>query len=241
MPSKGMPSKTMRSIRPGIWKWVAAAAAASIIGIAVKALNFRHWLSSFGHWIVAQGPAAFPIYAAVYVLVAVTLMPAWLMTILAGFLFGLVPGIAVVTVGATAGATASFLIARYVARQRVARAIAGHPRFAALDRAIGEKGWKIVFLLRLSAVVPYVWSNYAYGLTAIRFWPYFFASLFGMIPLNLLYVAGGVAVRRAGGMDATSAPGGAGAAVIAAGVVITVAVTLYVARLTRRAMNAERP
>ena len=40
-----------------------------------------------------------------------------------------------------------------------------------VDRAIGAKGWRIVFLLRLSPLVPYALSNYFYGVTAIRFWP----------------------------------------------------------------------
>ena len=86
---------------------------------------------------------------------------------------------------------------RYVARERVARAIASRsPRYAAIDRAIGEKGWRIVFLLRLSPLVPFVVSNYFYGLTAIPFGPYVLASAAGMAPLTFLYVSLGVAARQ---------------------------------------------
>jgi uncharacterized membrane protein YdjX (TVP38/TMEM64 family) len=41
----------------------------------------------------------------------------------------------------------------------------GHEKFEAIDRAIAEKGWKVVALLRLSPVIPFSLSNYLYGLT----------------------------------------------------------------------------
>src|SRR4030095_10435608 len=103
-----------------------------------------------------------------------------------------------VSVGATAGAAASFLIARYFAREHVARAAEHSQKLRALDRATAHKAWKIVFLLRMSIVVPYVFSNYVYGLTAIRFWPYLAASGLGMLPIITLYVALGVTGGEAG-------------------------------------------
>ena len=56
-----------------------------------------------------------------------------------------------------------------------------NPRFEAIDAAIREQGWKVVALLRLSPLVPFSLSNYLYGLTAVRFWPYVAASAAGMI------------------------------------------------------------
>ncbi len=218
-------------------RWIAAIAVAAALVVGGRSLPFADWLASFGAWIASLGPAGFVLYAAVYVAVTVLLLPAWLMTIAAGFLFGLVPGAAVVWPGATIGAAASFLIARYLARDRVARAAARDPRFAALDRAVGEKGWRIVFLLRMSAVVPFVLSNYVYGLTAIRFWPYVAASATGMIPLTLLYAGVGAAARQAGPAEGAPAGGGWKIAVLAAGILITAGVTLYVARLTRKSLR----
>jgi uncharacterized membrane protein YdjX (TVP38/TMEM64 family) len=148
------------------------------------------------------------------------------------------PGVAIVSVGATAGAAASFLIARNLVREHIVKKAAGNRKFAALDREIGKRGWKIVFLLRLSAVVPYVWSNYAYGLTSIGFWPYIAASAAGMLPLTFLYVSLGVAARKAGGIGDTPPPGPWGIAIFAAGLLLTLGVTFWVARLTRRALGA---
>ncbi len=222
---------------------VAAAAAAAALLAASRSLPFGDWLADFGAWIAGLGALGVALYAAAYVGVTVLMLPAVLMTVGAGFLYGLVPGAAVALTGATAGCAASFLIARHLARERVARAAARDPRFSALDAAIGEKGWRIVFLLRMSAVVPFVVSNYVYGLTAIRFWPYVAASATGMVPLTFLYAALGAAARAAGRMETGPPPPGWGVAVFGAGVVITAAVTLYVARLTRRALagDARRP
>jgi uncharacterized membrane protein YdjX (TVP38/TMEM64 family) len=217
-------------------RWTLLAIAVAAILAAGHALPLVRWITAFGAWISGLGPAGIALYVAAYAIVAVLLLPAWLMTIGAGFLFGLLPGVGIVSAGSTAGAAASFLIARGLARDRVARKAAGNPKFAALDREIGKKGWRIVFLLRLSAVVPYVWSNYAYGLTSIRFWPYLAASWAGMIPLTFLYVSLGVAARKAGGIGDATPPGPWGIAVFAAGLLLTAGVTFWVTRLTRRAL-----
>src|SRR5439155_1410723 len=91
---------------------------------------------------------------------------------------------------ATLGASAAFLVGRYLARAAVERRIAANPRFAAIDRAVGAEGRKIVFLLRLSPVFPFNLLNYALGLTRVRFADFFLASV-GMLPGTVLYVYSG--------------------------------------------------
>jgi uncharacterized membrane protein YdjX (TVP38/TMEM64 family) len=225
---------------PRALRWISLLLVLAALLVLGRLLPFRQWLEGFTNWVDGLGPAGMALYAAAYAIVAVLMLPAWLMTIGAGMIFGFLPGVAVVATGATAGAAASFLIARYFARERVARAAEHNPKFRALDRAIAEKGWKIVFLLRMSIVVPYVLSNYVYGLTAIRFWPYVAASGLGMLPIITLYVALGVAAGEAEGAHPAVPSGPWIPVVLGAGVLITAGVTWYVARLTRRAMAAER-
>src|SRR5262245_10962626 len=112
------------------------------------------------------------LYGLFYAVAVVALVPASPLTILAGALFGPVVGVVVVSLASTTGAALAFLVARYLARNAVARRVQKDPRYAAIDRAIGEEGWKIVALLRLSPAVPFNLQNYLYGLTAIGFWPY---------------------------------------------------------------------
>ncbi len=220
-------------------RWISLAVGVAIFILVGRALPFADWLASFGTWISGLGPAAFPLYAAVFVLCTVVLGPAWLMTIGAGLFFGLLPGAGVVSAGSTLGAAASFLIGRHLARDRVARYAKKDPRSSAIDRAIARKGWRIVFLLRLSPLVPFTISNYFYGLTGIRFWPYALATWAGTIPIILLYASFGAAGRQAAGPE----PNAMAAwkwALLAGGVIVTLAGTAYVARVARQALESER-
>jgi uncharacterized membrane protein YdjX (TVP38/TMEM64 family) len=223
-----------------------ATAIASIVALAAllvagHLLPLREWLVAFERWTAGFGPLGAVFYTAAYLPVAILMMPAILLTLGAGFAFGLVEGFFVAWIGSTAGAAAAFLIGRYAARERVARAIATRgPRYAAIDRAIGKKGARIVFLLRLSPLVPYVVSNYFYGLTAIPFGPYVVATAAGMAPLTFLYVSLGAAAREVVGDP--SGPAGAWKwTLIVVGVVVTLAATLYARTIVKKAIEAGAP
>lgn len=69
-------------------------------------------------------------------------------------------------------ASVAFLIARYFARERILKLVEGNKKFAAIDKAIGENGFKVVTLLRLSPLLPFSLGNYLYGLTSVKFVPY---------------------------------------------------------------------
>src|SRR5262249_47321458 len=98
------------------------------------------------------GPLAPIIFVMLYILGAVLFIPGSILTIGAGVLFGVVRGSIFVSIGATLGAIAAFLVGRYFAREWVREQIAGNAKFAAIDKAVGREGWKIVLLTRLSPV-----------------------------------------------------------------------------------------
>ena len=209
-------------------------AAVYFLGARLGALvpRFAAWVQGLGIW----GPVVFILgYAAATVAFA----PAWPLTVAAGPIFGLWRGTAYVMIGATLGAALAFLVARYGARRAVERRIAGNERFAAIDRAVAREGRKIVFLLRLSPVFPFNLLNYALGLTRVRFVDYLVASI-GMLPGTLLYVYSG---KLAG--DVAAAASGASPVerdwkywtLIGAGLAATIAVTVVVTRLARRALK----
>jgi uncharacterized membrane protein YdjX (TVP38/TMEM64 family) len=182
------------------------------------------------------GPLAF---IAVYAVACVAFVPASLLTFGAGALFGLVKGTIVVLLGATLGATAAFLVARYVARDWIAARIQQDVRFAAIDRAIAEQGRKVVFLLRLSPVIPFNVLNYALGLTQVRVIDFVIASI-GMIPGTLLYVYTGKLASVVVGAAGTTAPprGAAFYTVLGLGLAATAAVTILITRTAKRALAA---
>src|SRR6185436_8454164 len=94
------------------------------------------------------------VYAGVYVIVAIVMLPGAIMSVGAGFIWGPVVGTALNVSLAAIAAIPPFLIGRFLARDWVAKRAAKFPRFAAIDAAVGEHGFKVVMLLRLS-LAPY--------------------------------------------------------------------------------------
>ena len=89
-------------------------------------------------------------------------------------------------------ASIAFLIARYFARERILKLVEGNKKFLAIDKAIGENGFKVVTLLRLSPLLPFSLGNYLYGLTSVKFVPYvlgrFASSLFILTFLSFRFL-----------------------------------------------------
>ena len=193
--------------------------------------RFAEWVHELGAW----GPIVF---VAGYAIAVVGFVPGSILTLAAGAIFGIVEGTAVVLIGATIGSTIAFLLSRFVAREAVARRVERDPRFAAIDRAIGREGLRIVSLLRLSPIFPFSLLNYALGLTRVGLRDFLIASI-GMIPGTLLYVYSGKVAGELAALAGSAAPSrGAGYyAVVGLGFAATAIVTLLVTRIARRALD----
>lgn len=139
-------------------------------------------------WVRAQGPWAPLILIAAYVVAAVALLPTWLLSIGAGYLFGLTGGVLSASIGSTLGATCAFVVARRWFGRRAAAAVAKQCNLAALDRGIARNGFRLVLLARLSPVLPANVLNYAVPLTGIRQRDFVLASWLGMFPITFAYV-----------------------------------------------------
>lgn len=189
-------------------------------------------------WISGLGSTAPLVFIPLYVVACVLFIPGSILTLSAGFLFGVVRGSMYVSVAATVGATLAFLIGRYFARQWVAARLANYPKFKAVDEAVAREGWKIVALTRLSPVFPFNLLNYAFGLTNVRVRDYVIASWAGTLPGTILYVylgslAGDLTRVATGGAERTPAEW----ALYAIGLLATIAVTVYVTRVSNRALK----
>lgn len=211
---------------------VAAIVALALLGRQLGTLLPRvtATVESLGVW----GPVVFIV---AYAVACVAFVPASLLTLGAGALFGVVRGTIFVFIGATLGALGAFLIARYLARDWVEARIRRDARFAAIDAAIAAQGRRVVFLLRLSPVIPFNVLNYALGLTKVRIGDYVIASA-GMLPGTLLYVyTGRLAGVVVGATRADAAPRGAAFyAVLGLGLAATATVTILITRLAKRAL-----
>lgn len=184
-------------------------------------------IADLGIW----GPVLFIL---IYIVATVFLIPGSVLTLGAGAVFGVVKGSIVVSIAATLGATAAFLVGRYVARDWVAKKIAGNETFSSIDKAVADEGWKIVGLTRLSPVFPFTVLNYAFGLTRVSLRDYFLASWIGMMPGTVMYVyLGGLA--NAGLQSEGRTPGQW--ALLVVGLLATLAVTIFVTRIAKKALG----
>lgn len=168
---------------------VAVIVLARTLGVGERLGDLRDWIRGLGAW----GPVVFvPLYA---VAVAAAL-PGSALTVTAGALFGSMLGAVVVSTAATLGASLSFVIARYFARDAIARWLSTNERFRRLDQLTEQNGAMIVALTRLVPLFPFNFLNYGFGLTRVSFGTYVFWSWLCMLPGTLLYVVGADAVTR---------------------------------------------
>jgi uncharacterized membrane protein YdjX (TVP38/TMEM64 family) len=184
----------------------------------------------------ALGPWADAVFVLMYAAASVLLLPVWILTVAAGAVFGVARGSVLVLLGATLGAMAAFTLARTGLREAVRRWARAYPEFDKLDHAIAARGGWIVFLVRLSPVFPFVYVNYLFGLTAIPAATYAVATILGMIPATIVYVALGASAGAAASGQAASWST-AHIAVTVLGVAAAIVVSFVVARIATRAVR----
>jgi uncharacterized membrane protein YdjX (TVP38/TMEM64 family) len=196
--------------------------------------NALTWVESLG----AIAPIAFMV---LYNVATVLLIPGSVLTLGGGVLFGLWWGSLYVFVAATLGATLAFWIGRNVAREWVTEKINAYPKFGAIDQAVAQEGFKIVFLTRLSPLFPFNLLNYAFGITQVSLKDYVLGSV-GMIPGTILYVyigslIGSVAQLGIKGqtLDPQTQMLQWGIKII--GFMATIAVTVYITKIAQKALD----
>lgn len=202
-------------------------------GFSIQGLiqNTLAQIENLGPW----GPIAL---IGVYMIATVAFISGGLLTLGAGALFGLGKGAVCAFIGASLGATAAFLVGRYIARDWVSKKIEGNNTFSAIDQAVGDEGFKIVSLTRLSPVFPFVLLNYAFGITSVSLRDYVLGFL-GMIPGTFLYTyigstAGNLAQLFAEG-DRAKSPAEFGLLIV--GLIATFIVTVIITRIARKALD----
>ncbi|MGH8229640.1 MAG: TVP38/TMEM64 family protein [Steroidobacteraceae bacterium] len=199
-----------------------------------------HWLHLALEWTILHRQSASLPFFLLYVAVIVCVLPEFLLTLAAGAIFGLARGTVLVSFASIAGATAAFFVGRTLARDWVCRRIEAWPKFRALDRALGSRGFWVVLLTRLSPAFPYNLLNYGYSITAVRPRDYIIGSWIGMLPGTVLYVyAGSAAASLSQVLAGKVRVGGPSHVLLWTGLAGTLVVTLLVAHIAHRALRRE--
>ena len=108
--------------------------------LAMRFLPVQQWLRNFNDWVGQIGTAGIFIFIAVYAVATVLMAPGSILTIGAGFAFGLWKGFLAVSTGATFGASLAFLVARFIARDKIEAIAKRNETFRKIDNAIGKEG-----------------------------------------------------------------------------------------------------
>jgi len=157
--------------------------------------NVKRLIEDFLQWVEDNPAAGVFALIGVYFIATVLFVPGSLLTLGAGFVFGnrlgLGLGVLLASVavffGAAFGAIGAFLLGRYLLRDSIHKLSQKYPVFQAIDSALGNHGFRIVTLLRLSPIVPFNATNYILGATAVPLREYILSCI-GMLPGTVLYV-----------------------------------------------------
>ncbi|WP_242412019.1 TVP38/TMEM64 family protein [Cyanobacterium sp. IPPAS B-1200] len=164
-----------------------------IFGLSAIALITIHHLNLTPLWnkmltgIKEMGFWGFILFIAIYNIATLLFIPGSLLTMKGGCLYGVIWGTIYVSIAAILGAIFAFLLGRYFCRDWVLKKLDQYPKIKAIEKAIAQEGWKIVFLMRLSPLFPFNLLNYLLGVTKISFRDYLIGSL-GIFPGVFAYV-----------------------------------------------------
>lgn len=148
-------------------------------------------------------PCVMTFVAAYVVLVTFSLPGATVATLTGGFLFGLFPGVLFNLAGATSGAILLFLAVRTGFGASLASKIdAQGGKVARLRAALTANEWEVLFLMRVTPIVPFFAANLIPALLNIRLDRFALTTAVGIIPgaLVLTSIGSGLgAVFETGG------------------------------------------
>ena len=216
-----------------------------VAGVVLLVVSRLYPLNELLHrlegWIGAHRPWSTLCYPLVHAVCNLLLLPAGMLVVGSGFLFGVWQGFLLALTGHLLAAAGAFWISRTFGRRFIERHLASRPQWRELDAAVEREGWKIVFLSQLSPLFPTSLFNYCYGLTRLRFWPCMLWIALGWSPGMFLYAyvgrLGHVGYRmyREGNTPTLAQYGP-----WLAGLALSLAITLILARLALRLLRQAR-
>jgi uncharacterized membrane protein YdjX (TVP38/TMEM64 family) len=129
-----------------------------------------------------------------FLIVALSLPGATILTLTAGAIFGSVLGTFLVNAGATLGATIAFLSARFIFRDWVENKF--NDKLVFINNGISDNPISYLLFLRLVPLFPFFLVNLVLGVTQVRLSIYFLSTMIGIMPGSFVYANAGSNLAR---------------------------------------------
>ena len=221
-----------------IKKVLAAALVLALVAVLMLQGPVRSALLTTITRVQTLGPLGVLVFAGLYIAATVAVLPASVLTIAAGVLYGPYWAALLVLVASLSGAAMAFGLARTWLRPWVLSRYGDGLAFRTIAERTETQGARLVFLLRLSPIVPFSILNYLLGLTHVTFRGYFFASAIGMVPGILLYTHIGASLASLSDLQTGSGLGnGMSGTVYWIGLGATLLVTIVLTRWSAQALR----
>lgn len=182
----------------------------------VAAIGYGIWVYKSGNlitvaelraWITGFGIFAPLVFIAMYGALVTFGFPAVLCSTVGGLVFGRFYGTFFNLFGASMGASGAFWIARLIARDFIVNKFAGATWFKTFSKGIDKDGFYYMLFVRFMPVFPFNGTNYASGLTNIRYRHFLLATMIGMLPYDFALTNTVAELGEAAANDFRMSPG----------------------------------
>ena len=192
--------------------------------------------AAFGNWLRENWEVGFVVYfSVVLVFCGLALMATNVIGIIGGWAFGMYLGLTILMAGIVGAAFISFLIHRRIVGDKLPEITEKHPKAQAIYEALVEQGfWRaatIIFLVRLSVIMPFALTNFLLASAKVPWPSYLLGTLFGMLPRS------GAVVFAGAGLSELNFDDPSQTWVIALGIAATIVTVVVISIISRRALD----
>lgn len=191
---------------------------------------------SIGNWMRENWEIGIPLYLfGVLFFCGLALLPTNVIGVVGGWSFGFELGILILITGVVGAATISFLIHQRIVGDKLPEVFEKHPKAQAIYEALLEQNkWRttlIIFLLRISVIMPFALTNFLMASARVPLGAYVAGTFFGMLPRSSAVVFVGA------GLSELSLKNQTDFWIIIGGIVATILSVIIIGSISNRALE----